>query len=82
MFYLKFLKDKYKVSYTSGTPKGENHYRIHEELQTTLPKIHPPNTYKDYWAIFFFFWPMPWGDPVALNSLHTPSSDHAFNTRF
>jgi len=55
MFYLKFLKDKYKVSYTSGTPKGENHYRIHEELQTTLPKTHPPNTYKYYWAIFFFF---------------------------
>jgi len=38
MFYLNFLKDKYKVSYICSTPKNENHYRIHEELQTTLPK--------------------------------------------
>jgi len=44
MFYLNFVKDKYKMSYISGTTKGENHYRIHEELQTTLPKTHPPNT--------------------------------------
>ena len=41
MFNLNFLKDKYKVPYISGTP---NHYCIHEELQTTLPKTHPPNT--------------------------------------
>ena len=44
MFYLNFLKDKYKVPYMCDTPKGENHYRIHEEPQTTLPKKHPPNT--------------------------------------
>jgi len=31
MFYLNFLNDKCKVSYISGTPKGENHYHIHEE---------------------------------------------------
>jgi len=30
MFYLYFLKDKYKVPYIYGTPKGENDYRIHE----------------------------------------------------
>jgi len=36
IFYLKNLKDKYKVLYICDTPKGENHYRIHEELQTTL----------------------------------------------
>jgi len=45
MFYLIFFKDKYKVSYICGTPKGENHYRIHEEPQTTLPKKYPPNTW-------------------------------------
>jgi len=44
MFYLDFLKDKYKVSYICDTHKGENHYRIHKELQTTLTKKHPPNT--------------------------------------
>jgi len=38
MFYLNFLKDKYKVPYISGTPKDENHYRIYEEPQSTLPK--------------------------------------------
>jgi hypothetical protein len=36
MFYLYFLKNKYKVPYIYGTPKGENDYRIHEEP--------PPNT--------------------------------------
>jgi len=36
MFYLYFSKDKYKVWYMCGTPKGENDYRIHEEP--------PPNT--------------------------------------
>jgi len=36
MFYLYFLKDKYKVSYICDTPKGENDYRIHEE---PLPNI-------------------------------------------
>ena len=41
MFYLKFLKDKYKVSYICDTPKGENHYRIHEEPQITLPEKTP-----------------------------------------
>jgi len=25
MSYLKFLKNKYKVAYIYGTPKGENH---------------------------------------------------------
>jgi len=45
MFYLNFSKDKYKVSYICGTSKGKNHYRIHEESQTTLPKKHQPNTY-------------------------------------
>ena len=44
MFYLNFLKDKYKVSYICDTSKGENHYHIHDEPQTTLPKKHPPNT--------------------------------------
>jgi len=44
MFYLIFLKDKYKVSYLCGTLKGENHYRMHEEPQTTLPSKHSPNT--------------------------------------
>jgi len=38
MFYLYFLKDKYNVLYICGTSKGEYHYRIHEEPQTTLPK--------------------------------------------
>jgi len=38
MFYLNFIKDKYKVPYICGTPKGENHYRVHEEPQTTLQK--------------------------------------------
>ena len=37
-FYLNFLKDKYKVPYICDKPKGENHYRIDEEPQTTLPK--------------------------------------------
>jgi hypothetical protein len=36
MFYLYFLKDKYKVPHICGTSKGENDYRIHEEP--------PPNT--------------------------------------
>ena len=36
MFYLYFLKDKYKVPYICDTPKGENDYRIYEEP--------PPNT--------------------------------------
>ncbi|RHN49473.1 hypothetical protein MtrunA17_Chr7g0274911 [Medicago truncatula] len=31
-----FLKEKYKVPYICGTPKGENDHRIHEEP--------PPNT--------------------------------------
>jgi len=38
MFYFNFLKDKYKVPYICGTPKGENHYRIHEEPQITSQK--------------------------------------------
>jgi len=38
MFYLNFLKDKYKVPYICGTSKDENHYHIHEKPQTTLPK--------------------------------------------
>ena len=38
MFHLNFLKDKYKVSYICDIPKVENHYHIHEEPQTTLPK--------------------------------------------
>jgi len=29
MFYLNFLRDKYKVTYVCGTPMDENHYRIH-----------------------------------------------------
>ena len=32
--------------YICDTPKGENHYRIHEEPQATLPKKHSPNTKK------------------------------------
>ena len=44
MLYLNFVKDKYKVSYICDTPKSENQYCIHEEIQTTLPKKHPPNT--------------------------------------
>jgi hypothetical protein len=36
MFYLYFLKDKYKVPYICGTPIGGKDYRIHEEP--------PPNT--------------------------------------
>jgi len=44
MFYLNLLKDKYKVPYMCDTLKGENHYRIHEEPQTTLKKKHSPNT--------------------------------------
>jgi len=32
------------VTYIYDTPKDENHYRIHEEPQTTLPKKHSPNT--------------------------------------
>ena len=38
MFYLNFLKDKYKVSYICCTPKCENHYRIREEPETTIPR--------------------------------------------
>jgi len=38
MFYLKFLKDKYNVSYICDTPKDKNYYRIYEEPQTTLQK--------------------------------------------
>jgi len=30
--------------YICDTPKGENHYRIDEEPQTTLPKKHTRNT--------------------------------------
>jgi len=30
--------------YICDTPKDENHYRIHDEPQITLPKKHPPNT--------------------------------------
>ena len=44
MFYLNFLKDKYKMLYICGTSKGENHYRIPEEPQTTLPKKRSSNT--------------------------------------
>jgi len=51
MFYLNFLKDKYKVSYICDTPKCENHFRIHKEPQTTLkekphlkPKARRPNS--------------------------------------
>jgi len=32
------------VSYICDTPKCENHYRIHKEPKTTLPKKHAPNT--------------------------------------
>jgi len=35
MFYLNFLKDKYKVSYICGS---ENHYHMYEEPQITLSK--------------------------------------------
>jgi len=42
MFYLNFLKDKY-------THLHENHYRIHEEHQTILPKKHPSNTKRGKW---------------------------------
>jgi len=42
MFYLNFLKDKYKMPYICDTPKDENHYHIYEEPQTTLQKnTHP-----------------------------------------
>jgi len=44
MFYLIFLKDKYKVMYICDTTKDGNHYRIHDEPQTILPKKHPSNT--------------------------------------
>jgi len=51
MFYLIFLKDKYKVTKICDTPIVENHYRIHEELQTILqknthltPKTREPNS--------------------------------------
>jgi len=40
MFYLNFLKDKYKVPYIYDTPKDENNYRIHEEPQTLQKNIH------------------------------------------
>jgi len=53
MFYLNFLKDKYKVSYICCTSKCENYYRIHEEHQTTIsksnhltPKTRGPNSNK------------------------------------
>jgi len=57
MFYLKFLKDKYKVPYICGTSKDKNHYHIHEKPQTILPKTLPPNTKSDpilIGLIFFF----------------------------
>ena len=44
MFYLNFLKDKYKVLYICGTPKSENHYCMHKEPQTTLSKKHLSNS--------------------------------------
>jgi len=51
MFYLHFLKDKYKVPCICNTLKDENHYRIHEDPQTTLqknthltPKARRPNS--------------------------------------
>jgi len=47
MFYLKNLKDKYKASYICDTLKSGNHYSIHDEPQTTLPKKHPPNTKRE-----------------------------------
>ena len=40
MFYLKILKDKYKVSYICGTPKGENHYRIQLNLKNLQEDTH------------------------------------------
>jgi len=46
MFYLNLLKDKYKMPYICNTLKDENHYRIQEESQTTLPKKYSPNTKK------------------------------------
>jgi len=38
MFYLNFLRDKYKVSYICDTPKDENHYRIRGGTSNYLPK--------------------------------------------
>jgi len=42
MFYLNFLKDKYKVAYIWGTPKSENHYTW--GTSNHRPKKHSPNT--------------------------------------
>jgi len=51
MFYLNFLKDKYKIPYICDTLKDENHYRIHEEPQPSsqknthlIPKARGPNS--------------------------------------
>lgn len=72
MFYLNFVKDKYKVLYICGTPKGKN------QPQTTLPKTHPPNTQQYYWTIIFLLRLIPWSGPVPLCGLHTPRSVPAF----
>jgi len=40
MFYLNFLKDKYKTPYICGTPKGENHYHIQFNLNNLQEDRH------------------------------------------
>jgi len=89
MFYLNFLKDKYNVSYICSTRKGKNHYRIHEEPQTTLPKKHPPNIKSKrtqllgYYLVVllgynFFGRPIPCGGPTTLSCLHTQDAWNKF----
>jgi len=76
MFYLNFLKDKYKMSYICGTSKGKNH--VYEKPQTTLSKK-SHLTLSSTTRLYFFFRSMFWGDPVPLSSLHTPRSGPKLN---
>jgi len=49
MFYLIFLKDKYKVSYICGTPKDENNYLIQLNLKNLQEDTHP---HINEWFVF------------------------------
>jgi len=75
MFYLNFVKDKYKVPYIWGTTKGENHYHIHEEPQTTLQKKEATQHLVVLLSYNFFLRFMPWRGPIPLSGLHTSKSD-------